>query len=104
MTNKKKIKQLIKHYRDLYKNGVKELPVDNLVVSDCIIKKTGKSRDESEEIVVDCIDYNCTHEGITYPFSATCNQELLEFVESLVADDDYKNIYKMVDKEGRYDK
>ena len=101
MTNKKTTRQLSNYYRDMHRKGVEELPLDNITVEGCKIKKTGKSRDTSEEIVINCIDYNCTYEGTTYPFSASCNQELLEFVELLVEDDDCKNIFKMIDKKGR---
>jgi hypothetical protein len=84
MNNKKTAKQLSMYYRDMHRKGVEELPLDNIIVEGCKIKKTGTEIDTDGKIEVECITYDCTYKKVTYPFSACCNQELLEFVESIV--------------------
>ena len=80
MKTDKSIEELINHYRDLFRKGVEEMPIDNLVVESCKIKKTGTEELDS----IKSTTYNCTVKGVTYPIATFCNQELLEFAQCLL--------------------
>ena len=94
MKSEKTAKELFKYFRDLSKKGVEEVPLDNITVDGCVIKKVGITYDTDGKKRIPCNEYELTVEGRQYPYSASCNEELLDFVMSITdKDNDWKNIY-----------
>ena len=81
MINNKSVEELKNYYHELFKKGVEEMPLDNITVSGVKIEKKGKNEDMYSE---GDINYNCTYEGKIYPYSSSCNQDLLEFVQCIL--------------------
>lgn len=71
-------KYLINHFNILFKKGVLELPIGKIIVDKCKIKRMRKGDEEGDFL------YHITFKKKTYPINASCNQELLEFVQMVI--------------------
>tara|TARA_B100000029_G_scaffold113593_3_gene105919 strand:+ start:2862 stop:3089 length:228 start_codon:yes stop_codon:yes gene_type:complete len=70
--------ELINYYNNLYQKGIEEFPISNAIINKCAIKRIGKQNSDGE------YKYHCIFKGTIYSTVASCNQELLEFVQMII--------------------
>ena len=96
MKKKQTVRELIDYYRDMARKGLEEVPIQKLTIEGCEIINTNKKETEHfDEHEITYTFYKCIYKGYKYEINAYANQDLLEFVESLVNPSviDFKELY-----------
>jgi hypothetical protein len=75
---------LINYYKYLFKKGINEFPIGKLIVDKCRVERMREGDEEG------CFLYHCIFKRKIYQFNASCNQELLEFVQMVVSEQEKK--------------
>ena len=69
---------LINYYKTLFRKGIAEFPIGKITIDKCNIERMRRGDEEGDFL------YHCTFKRKTYQINASCNQELLEFVQMVV--------------------
>jgi|TARA_B110000263_G_C15245041_1_gene481281 hypothetical protein len=71
------VNKLIIFYNNLYQKGIDEFPISNMIINKCSIKRVSKQNLDGD------YKYHCFFKGNIYSTEASCNLELLQFVETI---------------------